>query len=118
MNLPNKLTVIRLIIIPFFLLLMVLPLQSWGAVSFWGATIPMAPVATAPTSSNSSSPILNEHDYSSRLEKIGAKLDALIEKRVVVDGHSFANTYERYGIQQRRKISNYSERGLAMNVKF
>lgn len=77
-----------------------------------------APVATAPTSSNSGSPILNEHDYSSRLEKIGAKLDALIEKRVVVDGHSFANTYERYGIQQRRKISNYSERGLAMNVKF
>lgn len=78
----------------------------------------MAPVATAPTSSNSSSPILNEHDYTSRLEKIGAKLDALIEKRVVVDGHSFANTYERYGIQQRRKISNYSERGLAMNVRF
>ena len=77
-----------------------------------------APVAAAPTSSNSSSPILNGHDYSSRLEKIGAKLDALIEKRVVVDGHSFANTYERYGIQQRRKISNYSERGLAMNVKF
>ena len=32
----------RLIIIPFFLLLMVLPLQSWGAVSFWGATIPVS----------------------------------------------------------------------------
>ena len=42
MNLPNKLTVVRLIIIPFFLLLMVLPLQSWGAVSFWGATIPVS----------------------------------------------------------------------------
>ena len=42
MNLPNKLTVIRLIIIPFFLLLMVLPLKSCGAVSFWGATIPLA----------------------------------------------------------------------------
>ena len=47
MNLPNKLTVIRLIIIPFFLLLMVLPLQSWGAVSFWGATIPMAQLIAA-----------------------------------------------------------------------
>lgn len=32
----------RLIIIPFFLLLMVLPLQSWGAISFWDATIPVS----------------------------------------------------------------------------
>lgn len=39
MNLPNKLTVVRLIIIPFFLLLMVLPLTSWGTVTFGGATI-------------------------------------------------------------------------------
>lgn len=38
MNLPNKLTVVRLIIIPFFLLLMVVPL-GWGTVSFWGATV-------------------------------------------------------------------------------
>ncbi len=41
MNLPNKLTVVRLIIIPFFLLLMVLPL-GWGTVTFWGATVPLA----------------------------------------------------------------------------
>lgn len=46
MNLPNKLTVVRLIIIPFFLLLMVLPL-SWGSVTFWGATIPVAQLIAA-----------------------------------------------------------------------
>lgn len=38
MNLPNKLTIVRLIIIPFFLLLMVVPL-GWGNVSFLGATV-------------------------------------------------------------------------------
>lgn len=38
MNLPNKLTVVRLIIIPFFLILMVVPL-GWGSVNFLGATV-------------------------------------------------------------------------------
>lgn len=47
MNLPNKLTIVRLIIIPFFLLLMVLPLQSWGVVSFWGTTIPVPQLIAA-----------------------------------------------------------------------
>lgn len=42
MNLPNKLTVVRLIIIPFFLCLMVLPLASWGTVSFGGETVTVA----------------------------------------------------------------------------
>lgn len=42
MNLPNKLTVMRLIIIPFFLILMVLPMSIWGSVSFGGATIPVS----------------------------------------------------------------------------
>ncbi|MCI1287783.1 MAG: CDP-diacylglycerol--glycerol-3-phosphate 3-phosphatidyltransferase [[Lactobacillus] timonensis] len=42
MNLPNKLTVVRLIIIPFFLCLMVLPLAGWGTVSFGGATVTVA----------------------------------------------------------------------------
>lgn len=46
MNLPNKLTVLRLIIIPFFLLLLVLPL-SWGAVTFGGATIPVTQIVAA-----------------------------------------------------------------------
>ena len=41
MNLPNKLTIVRLIIIPFFLILMVVPF-GWGSVSFWGATVPVA----------------------------------------------------------------------------
>lgn len=41
MNLPNKLTIVRLIIIPFFLILMVVPL-AWGTVTFLGATVPVA----------------------------------------------------------------------------
>ncbi len=35
MNLPNKLTVVRLIVIPFFLMLMVIPFH-WGVVTFLG----------------------------------------------------------------------------------
>ncbi|HJA47501.1 MAG TPA: CDP-diacylglycerol--glycerol-3-phosphate 3-phosphatidyltransferase [Candidatus Limosilactobacillus excrementigallinarum] len=41
MNLPNKLTIVRLVIIPFFLVLMVVPL-AWGTVTFLGATVPVA----------------------------------------------------------------------------
>lgn len=40
MNLPNKLTVLRLILIPFFLILMIMPVQ-WGYYSFLGAEIPV-----------------------------------------------------------------------------
>ncbi|WP_461240348.1 CDP-diacylglycerol--glycerol-3-phosphate 3-phosphatidyltransferase [Paucilactobacillus sp. N302-9] len=46
MNLPNKLTVMRLIAIPFFLLLLVLPLH-WGSVTFAGATVPVAQLIAA-----------------------------------------------------------------------
>ena len=46
MNLPNKLTIVRLIIIPFFLILMVVPFD-WGSVTFWGATIPVAELIAA-----------------------------------------------------------------------
>ncbi len=46
MNLPNKLTIVRLIIIPFFLILMVVPF-GWGSVTFWGATIPVAELIAA-----------------------------------------------------------------------
>lgn len=46
MNLPNKLTVVRLIIIPFFLILMVVPF-AWGSLTFWGATIPVAQLIAA-----------------------------------------------------------------------
>lgn len=46
MNLPNKLTVMRLIAIPFFLLLLVLPLH-WGTVTFGGATLPVSQLIAA-----------------------------------------------------------------------
>lgn len=38
MNLPNKLTIVRLIIIPFFLILMVVPF-GWGTLSFLGTHV-------------------------------------------------------------------------------
>ena len=43
MNLPNKLTVFRIILIPVFLLIMVLPLQ-WGQVVWAGTTLPVTQV--------------------------------------------------------------------------
>ena len=46
MNLPNKLTVLRLIAIPFFLLVLVLPLD-WGTISFAGATVPVTQLVAA-----------------------------------------------------------------------
>jgi CDP-diacylglycerol--glycerol-3-phosphate 3-phosphatidyltransferase len=46
LNLPNKLTVLRLIAIPFFLLLLVLPLD-WGTISFAGATVPVTQLVAA-----------------------------------------------------------------------
>lgn len=45
-NLPNKLTLMRLIAIPFFLLLLVLPLH-WGSVTFAGATVPVEQLIAA-----------------------------------------------------------------------
>lgn len=46
MNLPNKLTVFRIILIPVFLLIMVLPL-SWGQVVWAGTAIPVTQVVAA-----------------------------------------------------------------------
>lgn len=40
MNLPNKLTVFRIILIPVFMLLLSLPLD-WGTLTFAGATLPV-----------------------------------------------------------------------------
>lgn len=39
MNLPNKLTVFRIILIPIFILLLTLPLD-WGNVKLAGTTVP------------------------------------------------------------------------------
>jgi len=43
LNLPNRLTVFRIILIPVFLLIMVLPLD-WGQVVWLGTTIPLTQV--------------------------------------------------------------------------
>jgi len=43
LNLPNKLTVFRIILIPVFILIMVLPL-NWGQVVWAGTTIPVTQV--------------------------------------------------------------------------
>ncbi|MFC6290266.1 CDP-diacylglycerol--glycerol-3-phosphate 3-phosphatidyltransferase [Levilactobacillus angrenensis] len=43
MNLPNRLTIVRIILIPIFILLLVLPLD-WGQVTWLGTAIPVAQV--------------------------------------------------------------------------
>ncbi|MSE06699.1 CDP-diacylglycerol--glycerol-3-phosphate 3-phosphatidyltransferase, partial [Lactobacillus salivarius] len=40
MNLPNKLTIIRILLIPVFMLVLLLPL-NWGDVIIAGTTIPV-----------------------------------------------------------------------------
>lgn len=43
MNLPNRLTIIRIILIPIFLLLLVIPMD-WGSVVWLGTTIPVTQI--------------------------------------------------------------------------
>ena len=40
MNLPNKLTVIRILLIPLFMLVLLLPLD-WGSIMVAGTSIPV-----------------------------------------------------------------------------
>ena len=42
MNLPNKLTVIRILLIPLFMLVLLLPLD-WGSIMVAGTSIPVTP---------------------------------------------------------------------------
>lgn len=46
MNLPNKLTVFRIILIPVFMLLLALPL-GWGTLTLLGATMPLSHLLAA-----------------------------------------------------------------------
>lgn len=46
MNLPNKLTVFRIVLIPVFMLLLTLPLD-WGMVTLLGATMPVVHLVAA-----------------------------------------------------------------------
>lgn len=55
-------------------------------------------------------------DYSNTLTELGKKLDEIVKKQVVVDGSSFARTYETYGSSQRVTRTKLSDRGIAVNV--
>jgi CDP-diacylglycerol---glycerol-3-phosphate 3-phosphatidyltransferase len=46
MNIPNKITVSRILLIPIFLIVMLAPL-NWGEVTFLGATMPVTHLAGA-----------------------------------------------------------------------
>lgn len=46
MNLPNKLTVVRIILIPIFLLILAVPM-SWGSVIWLGTKIPITQIVAA-----------------------------------------------------------------------
>lgn len=46
MNLPNKLTIMRIILIPIFMLILLLPL-SWGNISLGGTVVPITQILGA-----------------------------------------------------------------------
>ncbi|WEV56127.1 tape measure protein [Ligilactobacillus acidipiscis] len=60
----------------------------------------------------------SERDYSGRIDSLGQKLDALLDKRVIVDGSSFSKAYEPYGSSTRVRRSVLNDRGLAVNANF
>ena len=41
MNLPNKITISRIILIPIFVVLMLIPIEEWGDITILGATMPV-----------------------------------------------------------------------------
>ena len=55
-------------------------------------------------------------DYSSKLDRINKKLEDILNKRLVVDGSSFAPIYEDYGTTSRTKRQNLNKRGVAVNA--
>ena len=55
-------------------------------------------------------------DYSGKLDKINKKLEDILNKRLVVDGSSFAPIYEDYGTTSRTKRQNLNKRGVAVNA--
>ncbi|KRM31945.1 hypothetical protein FC65_GL000855 [Ligilactobacillus acidipiscis DSM 15836] len=56
------------------------------------------------------------HDYGEKLDSLGKKLDAIVDKRVTVDGQSFSKAYENYGSVQRVQRQQFNDRGLAINA--
>ena len=57
-------------------------------------------------------------DYSQQIEAINRKLDIIADKQVIVDGRSFAATYEKYGSHERNQRNILEQRGLAVDVNF
>lgn len=55
-------------------------------------------------------------DYSGKLDRINKKLEDILNKRLVVDGSSFAPIYEDYGTTSRTKRQNLNKRGVAVNA--
>ncbi|SFV40567.1 tape measure protein [Ligilactobacillus acidipiscis] len=75
---------------------------------------------TQPTLTGSNSQSSNQeivmHDYGEKLDSLGKKLDAIVDKRVTVDGQSFSKAYENYGSVQRVQRQQFNDRGLAINA--
>ena len=55
-------------------------------------------------------------DYSDKLDKINKKLEGILNKRLVVDGSSFAPAYEAYGTTSRTRRQTFNKRGVAVNA--
>ena len=78
-----------------------------------GATI--APAANISNISEDNTSI-KITDYSDKLDKINKKLEGILNKRLVVDGSSFAPAYEAYGTTSRTRRQTFNKRGVAVNA--
>ncbi len=86
MNLPNRLTLLRIILIPVFLLVLVLPM-NWGSVVWAGTTIPLTRViATVIFAVASLTDFLDGHIARSRhlVTNFGKFADPLADKMLVM----------------------------------
>ena len=78
----------------------------------------MAPSASQPSVATHTAQSYEVTDYSQQIEAINRKLDIIAEKQVIVDGRSFAATYEKYGSHERNQRNILERRGVAVDVNF
>lgn len=78
----------------------------------------MAPSANQPSMNTQAVQSYEVTDYSQQIEAINRKLDIIADKQVIVDGRSFAATYEKYGSHERNQRNILERRGMAVDVNF
>ncbi len=91
MNLPNKLTTLRIILIPVFILLLALPLD-WGSVSVAGTSIPVVQLVAAVIFAGASATDFADGQIARRhhlVTNFGKFADPLADKMLVMTAFIF-----------------------------